>query len=205
MTKFFTTIAAAAAVAAMGFGLFATAATAGAISPSQQDGAYQGIQIVPASASPTQDVAQPPFKRARIVDFDTSAEKGSIIIITKQNRLYYVLGNGKAAMYRVATAKRGFEWKGTHKVSAKAKWPSWSPPAEMRARHPELPVFMKGGAENPLGARAIYLGASIYRIHGTNAPNSIGTAASSGCIRMLNADVSELYSLVKLGTRVTVL
>ena len=202
MTKFFTTIAAA---AALSFGLFATPASAGSLSPSQQDGAYQGIQIVPASASPAQEIAQPPFKRAKIVAFDTSARKGSIIINTKQNRLYYVLGNGTAAMYRVATAKRGFEWKGTHKVSAKAKWPSWSPPAEMRARHPELPVFMKGGAENPLGARAIYLGSSIYRIHGTNAPNSIGTAASSGCIRMLNADVSELYSLVKLGTRVTVL
>ena len=135
----------------------------------------------------------------------TKASEGSIIINTKQNRLYFVLGNGKAAMYRVATAKKGFEWRGTHQVSAKAKWPSWSPPAEMRQRHPELPVFMAGGPENPLGARAMYLGSSIYRIHGTNAPDSIGKAASSGCIRMLNEDVTELYRFVKLGARVTVL
>lgn len=200
MNKLFTTIAA----AAMGLGLFATAATAGALAPSQQDAATEGVVIVPASASPTQD-AQPEFKRGKIVDFATSAEQGSIIINTKQNRLYFVLGNGKAVMYRVATAKRGFEWKGTHKVSAKAKWPSWSPPAEMRERHPELPAYMAGGPKNPLGARAIYLGSSIYRIHGTNAPESIGKAASSGCIRMLNQDVTELFRFVKLGARVTVL
>jgi lipoprotein-anchoring transpeptidase ErfK/SrfK len=116
-----------------------------------------------------------------------------------------VLGHGKAVMYRVATAKHGFEWTGTHKVSAKIEWPSWSPPAEMRQRHPELPTFMEGGPENPLGARAMYLGSSLYRIHGTNAPESIGSAASSGCIRMLNQDVIELYQNVRLGAQVTVL
>jgi lipoprotein-anchoring transpeptidase ErfK/SrfK len=200
MNKLFTTIAA----AAMGLGLFATAATAGALAPSQQDAATEGVVIVPASASPTQD-AQPEFKRGKIVDFATSAEQGSIIINTKQNKLYFVLGDGRAVMYRVATAKKGFEWKGTHKVSAKAKWPSWTPPAEMRARHPELPKFMAGGPDNPLGARALYLGSSIYRIHGTNAPDSIGKAASSGCIRMLNADVTELYQHVQKGATVTVL
>jgi lipoprotein-anchoring transpeptidase ErfK/SrfK len=201
MNKLFTTFAA----AALTIGLFATAASAGSTAPSQQDAATQGIVIVPASASPTQDAVQSPFRRAKIVDFSTKASEGSIIINTKQNRLYYVLGNGKAAMYRVATAKKGFEWKGTHQVSAKTKWPSWSPPAEMRVRHPELPVFMAGGPENPLGARAMYLGSSIYRIHGTNAPDSIGKAASSGCIRMLNEDVTELYRFVKLGARVTVI
>ena len=194
-----------AAAAALSLGLFASAASAASLSPSQQGAATQGLVIVPASASPTQDVAQSPFKRGKIVDFASQAAEGSIIINTRQNRLYFVLGNGKAAMYRVATAKRGFEWKGTHKVSAKSKWPSWSPPKEMRARHPELPSFMAGGPENPLGARAMYLGSSIYRIHGTNAPDSIGKAASSGCIRMLNADVTELYRFVKLGARVTVL
>ncbi len=193
------------AAAALSLGFFATAASAASLSPSQQGAATQGLVIVPASASPTQDVAQSPFKRGKIVDFASQAAEGSIIINTRQNRLYFVLGNGKAAMYRVATAKRGFEWKGTHKVSSKAKWPSWSPPAEMRARHPELPSFMAGGPENPLGARAMYLGSSIYRIHGTNAPDSIGKAASSGCIRMLNEDVTELYRFVKLGARVTVL
>lgn len=199
------TIIKTAAAAILAAGLFATAASAASVSPSQEAAPAQGVVIVPASASPVQDDAQDyGFKRAKIVDFASKAAPGSIVINTKQNRLYYVLGNGKAAMYRVATAKRGFEWKGTHKVSAKAKWPSWSPPAEMRERHPELPVYMAGGPENPLGARAMYLGSSIYRIHGTNAPNSIGTAASSGCIRMLNADVTELYQLVKVGAEVTV-
>lgn len=116
-----------------------------------------------------------------------------------------MLGSGYAVQYRVATAKKGFEWSGTHKVSAKTTWPDWRPPAEMRKRKPELPVFMEGGPENPLGARAIYLGSSIYRIHGTNEPASIGKAASSGCIRMLNEDVSELYKFVKKGATVTVL
>ncbi len=115
-----------------------------------------------------------------------------------------MLGYGKAIMYRVATAKQGFEWSGTHKVSSKTQWPDWRPPVEMRERHPELPAFMAGGPKNPLGARAMYLGSSIYRIHGTNDPKSIGNAASSGCIRMLNADVTELYQLVKVGSEVTV-
>ncbi len=202
MNKLFTSIAA----AALGLGVFATASSAASLSPSQQDAAASGIVIVPASANPNQNATEAPrFKRGKIVDFRTSAAEGSIVISTKQNRLYFVLGNGKAVMYRVATAKKGFEWKGTHKVSAKAKWPSWTPPASMRQRHPELPAFMDGGPENPLGARALYLGSSIYRIHGTNAPASIGKAASSGCIRMLNEDVTELYSHVKIGARVTVL
>ena len=116
-----------------------------------------------------------------------------------------MLGDGQAVMYRVATAKKGFEWKGSHQVSSKVKWPDWRPPAEMRKRRPDLPRHMAGGPNNPLGARAIYLGSSIYRIHGTIEPSSIGKAASSGCIRMLNEDVSELYRYVKLGARVTVL
>ena len=145
------------------------------------------------------------MKRGKIVDFATKKAKGSIIINSKTNELFYVLGYGKAVKYRVATAKKGFEWKGTHKVSRKAQWPDWRPPVEMRQRKPELPVFMAGGPKNPLGARAMYLGSSIYRIHGTNEPKSIGRAASSGCIRMLNADVTELYTLVKIGSEVTVL
>ncbi|MGE3832610.1 MAG: L,D-transpeptidase [Parvibaculaceae bacterium] len=127
------------------------------------------------------------------------------MIVTASKQLYYVLGNGKAVRYKVATAKPGFEWKGTHKVSAKTEWPDWRPPAQMRKRRPDLPAFMAGGPDNPLGARAIYLGSSIYRIHGTNEPASIGKSASSGCIRMLNADVSELYAHVKTGTTVIVM
>ena len=203
MNKLFTSIAA----AALSIGLFATAASSASISPSQQVSPSQGMVIVPASASPMQDSAQkaPGFMRGKTIAFDTQASAGDIIINTKQNRLYFVLGSGKAVMYRIASAKKGFEWSGSHQVSAKAKWPSWSPPAEMRVRHPELPAYMAGGPENPLGARAIYLGSSIYRIHGTNTPSSIGKAASSGCIRMLNEDVTELYAHVKIGTRVTVL
>ena len=201
MSKFIKTIAAAAVFA----GLFATAASA------QQSTQFNGVIIV-AAASPSQQEATTPqkdtastrFKRATIVNFASTATPGSILINTREHALYLVLGNGQAAKYRVATAKKGFEWSGTHKISAKAKWPSWSPPAEMRVRRPELPAFMAGGPRNPLGARAIYLGNSIYRIHGTNEPKSIGKPASSGCIRMLNEDVSELYQSVKLGATVTV-
>ena len=202
MNSIFTTLAS----AAFGLGLLATSALAGQVAPSQQDGPFQGV-VVPASASPTQDVAPEArgFKRGEVVAYDTAANPGDIIINTKQNRLYYVLGDGQAVMFRVATAKRGFEWKGSHQVSSKVKWPDWRPPAEMRKRRPELPRYMAGGPNNPLGARAIYLGSSIYRIHGTNEPSSIGKAASSGCIRMLNEDVSELYRHVKLGARVTVM
>jgi lipoprotein-anchoring transpeptidase ErfK/SrfK len=192
----FTKIIAAAAIAA---GLFAGPAFAGSAAPSQDS-----VNIVPASAPAPDSAVEIGFKRGKIVSYNSQAAAGSIIVNTKENRLYFILGEGKAVMYRVATAKRGFEWKGTHQVSAKAKWPSWRPPASMRARHPELPRFMAGGPENPLGARAMYLGSSIYRIHGTNAPESIGKAASSGCIRMLNQDVTELYNHVKIGATVIV-
>jgi lipoprotein-anchoring transpeptidase ErfK/SrfK len=201
MNKIFKT----AAAAALAAGLFATSASAASVSPSQQS-ASAGVVIVPASASPHEDDGLASrFKRGKIVDFSSAAAEGSIIVNTRQNKLYLVLGNGKAVMYRIASAKKGFEWKGTHKVSAKAKWPSWRPPQEMRKRRPDLPVFMAGGPDNPLGARALYLGSTIYRIHGTNEPSSIGKAASSGCIRMLNQDVTELYQNVKLGAVVTVL
>lgn len=194
-----------AAAVALAATLFATSASAASVSPSQQS-ASAGVVIVPASASPYEDDSLASrFKRGKIVDFSGAAAEGSIIVNTRQNKLYLVLGNGKAVMYRIASAKKGFEWKGTHKVSAKAKWPSWRPPQEMRKRRPDLPVFMAGGPDNPLGARALYLGSTIYRIHGTNEPSSIGKAASSGCIRMLNQDVTELYQNVKLGAVVTVL
>ena len=201
MNKLISTLAS----AILGIGLLSTAALAGSLAPSQQDAAA-GMIIVPASASATEEaVPAPRFKRGKIVAYETAAEAGDIIVDTRANRLYFVLGNGEAVMYRVASAKRGFEWRGSHEVSAKAKWPDWRPPQSMRKRRPDLPAFMAGGPDNPLGARAIYLGSSIYRIHGTNEPSSIGKAASSGCIRMLNEDVSELYRYVKIGARVTVL
>jgi lipoprotein-anchoring transpeptidase ErfK/SrfK len=192
-----------AAAAALTIGFFSTASFA--------DSLYgdEGLVITPASVSADASVdasaSMPNVKRGKIVDFQTSKSKGSIIINSKTNELFYILDNGKAVKYRVATARKGFGWKGTHKVSSKTTWPDWRPPTEMRVRHPELPTFMKGGPKNPLGARAMYLGSSIYRIHGTNEPKSIGKSASSGCIRMLNADVTELYTLVKVGTEVTML
>ena len=173
-------------------GLFVTSAAHANPEP------FDGVVLVPPAKTDTQ------FKRGQIVDFKTRQKPGSIVIVTRDHALYYILGNGKAVKYRVATAKRGFEWSGSHSISAKVKWPDWSPPAAMRKRRPELPAYMKGGPENPLGARAIYLGSSIYRIHGTNEPASIGKSASSGCIRMLNADVSELFQHVRLGATVTV-
>ena len=167
-----------------------------------------GLTAAPAAWADTgpgvAETAIPQFKRGRIVNFQSRQKPGSIVIVTRDRALYYILGNGKAVKYKVATAKRGFEWAGTNAVSAKVKWPDWRPPAQMRKRRPDLPAYKEGGPENPLGARAIYLGNTIYRIHGTNEPASIGKAASSGCIRMLNADVSELFQHVKLGATVTV-
>lgn len=167
-----------------------------------------GVIITPASALPGDAEslpAAPQFKRGKIVPFGMKKPAGTIVVYTRKNVLYYMLGNGQAVQFRVATAKPGFGWSGTHKVSGKVQWPDWRPPAEMRKRRPDLPAFLAGGPKNPLGARALYLGSSIYRIHGTNEPKSIGKAASSGCIRMLNADVEELYRHVKVGATVVVL
>jgi lipoprotein-anchoring transpeptidase ErfK/SrfK len=142
------------------------------------------------------------------VDYDTNQAPGSIFIDTNAKFLYLVLGNGQARRYGVGVGKPGFEWAGTHKVSRKSEWPDWRPPAEMIAREAKkgrnLPAFMEGGSENPLGARAMYLGSSLYRIHGTNQPWTIGKAVSSGCIRMRNEDVVDLYERVKIGAKVTV-
>jgi lipoprotein-anchoring transpeptidase ErfK/SrfK len=145
------------------------------------------------------------FKRGKMVQYSTNLPVGTIVVNTHDNVLYFVLGNGNAVQFRVATAKPGFGWTGIHKVSSKAQWPDWRPPTAMRKRRPELPAFVAGGPGNPLGARALYLGSSIYRIHGTNDPKSIGSASSSGCIRMLNADVEELYRHAKIGTTVVVI
>ncbi|MEP1209130.1 MAG: L,D-transpeptidase [Rhizobiaceae bacterium] len=144
-----------------------------------------------------------------IVNYDGAAAPGTIIVNTIERRLYLVQSGGKARRYAVGVGKPGFEWAGTHKVSRKAEWPDWRPPAEMirreRKKGRELPAFMAGGVNNPLGARALYLGSSIYRIHGTNQAWSIGKAVSSGCIRMRNEDVMDLYDRVPVGARVKVI
>jgi lipoprotein-anchoring transpeptidase ErfK/SrfK len=143
--------------------------------------------------------------RRATVAFDSREAPGTIVIDTGNTALYYVLGQGRAIRYGVGVGREGFTWAGVQTISRKAEWPDWHPPAEMVARQPYLPRFMAGGPGNPLGARAMYLGTSQYRIHGTNDPSTIGKFVSSGCIRLTNADVTDLFSRVDVGTRVVVL
>ena len=147
----------------------------------------------------------PPQFRRTTVDYRTKEPAGSIVIDTPNTYLYLVLGGGKAMRYGIGVGREGFTWTGAEKVSRMAEWPDWHPPAEMIERQPYLPRFMAGGPGNPLGARALYLGQTLYRIHGTNQPSTIGTFVSSGCIRLTNEDVADLYTRVKVGTRVVVL
>jgi len=130
---------------------------------------------------------------------------GTIVISTAERRLYLVMPNHRALKYGIGVGRQGFQWAGTQAITRKQEWPDWVPPPEMIQRRPDLPRYMAGGPENPLGARAMYLGGSLYRIHGSNEPETIGTAVSSGCIRMLNEDVVDLYDRVKVGTPVVVL
>jgi lipoprotein-anchoring transpeptidase ErfK/SrfK len=143
--------------------------------------------------------------RRATVAFDTREAPGTVIIDTGNTALYFVLGQGRAIRYGVGVGREGFTWSGVQTISRKAEWPDWHPPAEMIARQPYLPRFMAGGPGNPLGARAMYLGSSQYRIHGTNDPTTIGKFVSSGCIRLTNEDVADLFSRVDVGTRVVVL
>jgi lipoprotein-anchoring transpeptidase ErfK/SrfK len=147
----------------------------------------------------------PPQFRRTLVDYPTKEPAGTIIIDTPNTYLYLVLGNGKALRYGVGVGREGFTWSGVQQVTRMAEWPDWNPPEEMIVRQPYLPRFMAGGETNPLGARALYLGKTVYRIHGTNQPSTIGTFVSSGCIRLTNEDVMDLYSRIKMGTRVVVL
>jgi len=140
----------------------------------------------------------------RMVDYTSQEKPGTIVINTSRRFLYLVLGNGKAKRYGIGVGRSGFTWNGVEKISRKKKWPSWTPPAEMIARDPTIPRHMKGGPDNPLGARALYLGNTLYRIHGTAQPWSIGTNVSSGCIRLRNQDVEDLYARVKIGNKVIV-
>ena len=140
-----------------------------------------------------------------MVDYRTREPAGTIVIDTANTYLYLVMGNGKAMRYGIGVGREGFTWAGAERVSRMAEWPDWHPPAEMIERQPYLPRFMAGGEGNPLGARALYLGKTLYRIHGTNQPSTIGTFVSSGCIRLLNEDIEDLYQRVQVGTRVVVL
>jgi len=160
-------------------------------------------------SAPSEDegavVEMPARLKRQIVSYATREAPGTVIIDTPNTYLYYVLGGGQAIRYGIGVGRDGFTWSGVQSVTKKAEWPDWTPPPEMIARQPYLPRHMAGGPGNPLGARAMYLGGTVYRIHGTNAPQTIGTQVSSGCIRLTNQDVSDLYSRVNIGTKVIVL
>jgi lipoprotein-anchoring transpeptidase ErfK/SrfK len=151
-----------------------------------------------------QRTVNPIFERQQ-VDYSGPGRPGTIVIDTKDKFLFLVEKGNKALRYGVGVGREGFAWSGVEKISRKAEWPDWTPPSEMLKRRPDLPTHMAGGIENPLGARALYLGHSLYRIHGTNEPYSIGTNVSSGCIRMMNEDVIDLYNRVGVGTKVIVM
>jgi lipoprotein-anchoring transpeptidase ErfK/SrfK len=146
----------------------------------------------------------PAHLRRQVVSYSTGEAPGTIVIDTPNTYLYYVLGGGRAVRYGIGVGREGFTWSGVQTVSRKSEWPDWIPPADMLQRQPYLPRFMAGGPGNPMGARALYLGATVYRIHGTNQPHTIGGAVSSGCFRLVNHDVMDLYERVPVGTKVVV-
>jgi len=182
--------------------------TTGSVQPSPPvgaDGRPLAIAGLPPEEQPDAAPVQlPPNLRRQEVQLATKEPAGTIIVDTPNTYLYYVLGNGRAIRYGVRVGRDGFTWAGVQKISRKAEWPDWHPPTEMIERQPYLPRFMAGGPGNPLGARAMYLGNTVYRIHGTNQPSTIGKFVSSGCIGMLNEDVTDLFDRVKTGTRVVV-
>jgi lipoprotein-anchoring transpeptidase ErfK/SrfK len=202
---------------------FAGALLASAIFSSQASAQTLGYASTPESGFPSDNVMVTPDQPAlsddaegtsaalperyqrRIVTLNTREAPGTIIIDTGNTALYLVLGQGRAIHYGVGVGREGFTWAGTQTITRKAEWPDWHPPAEMIARQPYLPRFMAGGPGNPLGARAMYLGSSEYRIHGTNDPTTIGKYVSSGCIRLTNEDVADLFSRVDVGTKVVVM
>jgi lipoprotein-anchoring transpeptidase ErfK/SrfK len=167
----------------------------------------QAIPDSRATQSPTDESAEsvPQRLRRQVVAYDTREAPGTIVIDTPHTYLYYVLGGGRAIRYGIGVGREGFAWSGVQTVARKQEWPDWYPPAEMIERQPYLPRFMAGGPGNPLGARAMYLGNSLYRIHGTSEPSTIGKHVSSGCIRMLNEDAINLYNRTPIGTKVVVL
>ena len=201
-------IAVAAVLAGTTVGNIATAEPLALVDPAHRFASIfdQVLRGQSAAPRPSQDVTEvPPRLRRQIVDYPTSEARGTVVIDTPNTYLYYVLGGGTAIRYGIGVGRDGFTWSGVEDVARKAEWPDWTPPAEMIARQPYLPRFMAGGLGNPLGARAIYLGGTIYRIHGTNQPSTIGGRVSSGCIRMVNEDVIDLYGRVDVGTKVIVL
>jgi lipoprotein-anchoring transpeptidase ErfK/SrfK len=173
--------------------------------PAQSQIAPQAVDPAPAEERADTDAQVDPRLKRQIVDYRTPEAAGTVIIDTPHTYLYYVLGNGKAMRYGIGVGREGFTWAGVRSIERKAEWPDWYPPAEMVARQPYLPRMTSGGPGNPLGARAMYIAGTQYRIHGTNAPTTIGKHVSSGCIRLTNDDVIDLYSRVQIGAKVIVL
>jgi lipoprotein-anchoring transpeptidase ErfK/SrfK len=165
------------------------------------------VAALPPEDQPEQNPAAqlPPRFQRQLVDYPSNQPAGTIVVDTPHTYLYLIMGRGKALRYGIGVGREGFTWTGTEHVSRMKEWPDWFPPKEMIERQPYLPRFMAGGESNPLGARALYLGNTLYRIHGTNQPSTIGTFVSSGCIRLANPDIEDLYSRVQVGTRVVVL
>jgi lipoprotein-anchoring transpeptidase ErfK/SrfK len=186
--------------------LVADWATAAPLSLSHNMYAYsRADQMAPVEEQTEQGYETPAQFKRQIVAYNGSEASGTIIIDTPNTFLYLVQPGGRAIRYGIGVGRDGFRWSGVQHITKKAEWPDWTPPPEMIQRQPYLPRFMAGGPTNPLGARAMYLGGTVYRIHGTNAPSTIGQRVSSGCIRLTNEDVADLYSRVNLGTKVVVL
>ncbi|QRG06596.1 L,D-transpeptidase [Xanthobacter dioxanivorans] len=187
-------------------GLFAFASAASAqMGPRGAPGAVMDIDDQPGLEAPQDDVAQmdPAFRRQPVY-FRTTEKPGTIVIHTNERFLYLVQGDNRAIRYGIGVGRDGFQWSGLKSIERKAEWPDWTPPAEMIQRQPYLPRFMAGGPGNPMGARALYISGTVYRIHGTNQPQTIGYAVSSGCFRLVNTDIIDLYGRVPVGTKVVV-
>lgn len=193
----------AATLSTFGFAI-ALGATSAQTAPLQTYPFAPQVQQAPQMEDEGSAVELPARFKRQVVTYTGPEAPGTVIIDTPNTYLYFVLGGGRAIRYGIGVGREGFTWSGVQSISKKAEWPDWTPPAEMLARQPYLPRFMAGGPGNPLGARAMYLGGTIYRIHGTNNPSTIGGRVSSGCIRMTNEDVTDLYSRVNIGTKVVV-
>jgi len=165
----------------------------------------QAIEDQPGFVPSPEDEMLPPEFRKQVVFFRTVEAPGTIVVHTSERFLYLVQGNSRALRYGVGVGREGFQWTGLKRIERKAEWPDWVPPPEMLVRQPYLPRFMAGGPGNPLGARALYIGGTVYRVHGTNQPQTIGSAVSSGCLRLTNPDVIDLYDRVPVGTKVVVM
>ncbi len=181
------------------------AASAASANPFIQTVMFDPDTREPLVARPHAAVARAPAIPREIVAYNGAHAPGTVVVNTTERRLYLVLADGRAIRYGIGVGRPGFEWAGSPTITRKQEWPDWRPPVQMLQRRPDLPRYMAGGPDNPLGARALYLGSSLYRIHGSNEPHTIGQAVSSGCIRMLNEDVIDLYDRVRVGTRVVVL